>query len=199
MRIPSLVLTGLVLFAACNAKTPPDATRPAGAEAGKQPANPPANLPANVGKAPAADDGLIPLPKPLQAPGAMQGPPRPQNPDMDAHRAELMTRPQTLDDITVKHVLLAFKGTGTKATRTKEEALALAKKVYTDAIEGADFDALMKQSDDTGGGTYTSSDIKRFVKGFQDIALRLRVDEVGVAPYDAKMSQFGWHVIKRVK
>src|SRR5580765_487087 len=203
MRIPSLVLTGfiltgLVLFAACEAKSPPDAGKPAGAQAGNQPANPPAN----VGKAPAADDGILPVAKPVQTPGAIgpeQGPPRPQNPDMDAGRVELMTRPKTTGNITVKHVLLAFKGSGTKATRTKEEALAQAKKVYAEAIGGADFEALMKQSDDRGGGTYTSEDIATFVQGFQDIALRLRVGEIGVAPYDAAASQFGWHVIKRIK
>jgi hypothetical protein len=206
MRIPSpftglvltgCVLAGCVLFAACEAKTPPDASKPAGAQAGNQPANPPAN----VGKAPAADDGILPVAKPVQTPGAgiEQGPPRPQNPDMDAGRMELMTRPVTTGNITVKHVLLAFKGTGTKATRTKEEALAQAKKVYAEAIGGADFDALMRQSDDTGGGTYTSTEIATFVHGFQDIALRLRVGEIGVAPYDAAASQFGWHVIKRIK
>src|SRR5262245_42993623 len=114
MRIRSLLLStaATVVLAACT-KTEE-----------KLVPNPPAGTPANVGKAPSADDGLVPVPKPVQTPGAALGPPSPQNPDMDAHRAELMTRPTTVGDITVKHVLLAFKGTIDKATRTKEEALA---------------------------------------------------------------------------
>src|SRR2546426_3589223 len=58
--------------------------------------------------------------------------------------------------ITVKHVLIAFKDSGTKATRSKEEAQKLAYEVLNRAKSGEDFDKLMKElSDDSPeGGTY---------------------------------------------
>ena len=210
MRIPRLVLTGLLLFAACDAKTPPDAAKPAGAQTGNKPATPPANTPANVGKAPSADDGLVPVQKPVQTPGAMQGPPRPPNPDMDAGIKELMARPELpVPSISIQHVLISFAGTGTKATRTKDEAKALALKVYAEVVAGADFNEIVrKYTDDSAPGVYTLSNNQnqkdlasraRMVKSFGDVGFRLGVGEIGVAPFDPGASRFGWHIIKRLK
>lgn len=37
------------------------------------------------------------------------------------------------------------------------------------------------------------------VAGFGNVGFRLKVGEIGVAPWHEKDSPYGWHVIKRVK
>jgi len=124
---------------------------------------------------------------------------------MDAAIAVLMAKPEQPDErIEIQHILIAFKGAPrmTKVTRTKEEAKALAEKIYAEVIGGGDFDALVKQhTDDSAPGIYPVSKAGRagFVKGFGDVGFRLKVGEIGVAPWDAAASPFGWHIIKRVK
>jgi hypothetical protein len=196
MHIRSILLAAAAagLFAACNRTED------------KTVSSPPATPPGNLAKAPSADDGVVPVAKPTQTPGATgvkQGPPRPQNPDMDTAVKELMARPEMVTGnqmIKVEHVLIAFAGAErSTAKRTKDEAQALAKKVYAEAVGGADFEKLMKQSDDPGGGNYEIDHQTNFVQGFKDVAFRLDVGEIGVAPFDQTKSYFGWHVIKRIR
>lgn len=123
---------------------------------------------------------------------------------MDAAIAELMARPEhDAESVEVQHVLIAFQGAArATVTRTKEEAKALAERVFDEASGGADFTALMKQhSTDPGPGIYpmTKASRRGMVKGFGDVGWRLQPGEIGVAPYDDKASPFGWHVIKRLK
>ena len=124
---------------------------------------------------------------------------------MDESIAEFMAKPEVLDDsITVQHVLISFQGAPrmTNVTRSRDEAKALAEKVWDKAISGADFKGLMAaHSNDTGPGEYpmTKGTRAQMVKGFGDVGFRLKVGEIGVAPWDANASPFGWHIIKRVK
>jgi parvulin-like peptidyl-prolyl isomerase len=37
------------------------------------------------------------------------------------------------------------------------------------------------------------------VAAFGDVGWRLEVGEYGVAPFDARTSPYGWHIIKRLK
>ena len=118
--------------------------------------------------------------------------------------------------ITLKHVLIAFKGTGIeKVTRSREEAEKLAYDIVSRAKSGEDFDKLMKDySDDSPeGGTYTMvndglqpseneyarSGPRGMVKAFGDVGFRISVGEVGVAEHHATDSPYGWHIIKRTK
>jgi len=117
--------------------------------------------------------------------------------------------------ITIKHILIAFKDTGTKATRSREDAEKLAYDLVARAKSGEDFDKLMKEfSDDSPeGGTYTMvndgltpekdeyarSGPRGMVKAFGDVGFRISVGEVGVAEHHATDSPYGWHIIKRVK
>lgn len=124
---------------------------------------------------------------------------------MDEAIAALMAKPEVYSEvITVQHVLIAFKG-ASKSTveRSKEEAKALAEKVWREALAGADFKALMRDhSTDPGGGEYAMTKAGRatqMVAGFADVSFRLEVGEIGVAAYDEQKSPFGWHIIKRVK
>jgi parvulin-like peptidyl-prolyl cis-trans isomerase-like protein len=113
--------------------------------------------------------------------------------------------------IKVAHVLIAFKGSGIPTVlRSKEEAETLAKQILEKARKGLDFDALMKQSDDTGGGKYgmymnpaaaKPGDMRRadMVAAFGDVGFTLQVGEIGMAPFDSKKSPYGWHIIKRIE
>lgn len=114
--------------------------------------------------------------------------------------------------ITVEHVLIAFKDTGTQATRSKSEAQNLAYEIVNRAKSGEDFTKLRKEySDDSPtGGVYTlvnngvakqGEEYERtgMVPAFGDVGFRLNVGEIGVAEHDAAKSPYGWHVIKRLK
>jgi cyclophilin family peptidyl-prolyl cis-trans isomerase len=58
--------------------------------------------------------------------------------------------------IRIQHVLISFKGTRTAATRTQEEAEALAAEVLKRAQDGEDFGKLVEEfTDDPGGKTIT--------------------------------------------
>ncbi len=121
--------------------------------------------------------------------------------------------------ISVQHVLISFAGAGTSATRTQEEAKALADEVFAKAKEGADFDALVTEhTDDSPPGIYAMSNTgvtpdpavaqefggqiyprDGMVPAFGDIGFNIAVGEIGMAEYDAAKSPFGWHIIKRLK
>ncbi len=124
---------------------------------------------------------------------------------MDAAIKELFARPeQPVDAVTIQHVLISFKGAPrmTGVTRTKTEAKALAAQVYAEAIGGADFDGLVnKYTNDSPPGIYPLNQASRrgMVKSFGDVGWRLKVGEIGVAPWEGTASPFGWHIIKRLK
>ena len=114
--------------------------------------------------------------------------------------------------VRVAHILVAFRGASrSAATRTREEAEALAEDLLKRAKAGEDFDALMKEfSNDPGGGTYglvndgqapapSYYPRRQMVPAFGNVGFKLRVGEVGMAPHDPTTSPFGWHVIKRIE
>lgn len=131
--------------------------------------------------------------------------------DMRRAIETLQAKPEKdVDRVTVRHVLVSFDGAGTGATRTKEAAEALAAEVYQRLKAGEDFATLKQQhSDDPGPPTYTMVSGQPqeagvyarsgMVPAFGDVGWRLDVDEIGVAPFDAKKSPYGWHVIQRVE
>jgi cyclophilin family peptidyl-prolyl cis-trans isomerase len=112
--------------------------------------------------------------------------------------------------ITVQHILIAFAGTGTKATRTQAEAKTLAYDVLAQAKAGADFDQLVqKYTDDQAPGIYKMSNTgvapigdeyprEGMVPAFGNIGFTLQPGEIGIADYDPTTSPFGWHIIKRL-
>lgn len=117
------------------------------------------------------------------------------------------------DEIQVQHLLVAHKDAGIGGvTRTKEEAEQLTAELYEKIRNGADFDALVKESTDdahpgiygmtmVGGGDRSRNVYARngMVAAFGDVGWRLEVGEVGVAPFDSGTSPYGWHIIKRLK
>ncbi|MEQ1632006.1 MAG: family 16 glycoside hydrolase [Planctomycetota bacterium] len=125
--------------------------------------------------------------------------------DMDHAIAALMQKAERSDDaITVQHILISFQGAPRMqgVTRSKDEAKVLAENLWNKAQAGADFATLMKaHSNDPGAGEYPMTKATRgtMVKAFGDVGFRLEVGEIGVAPWNATSSPYGWHVIKRVK
>ena len=114
--------------------------------------------------------------------------------------------------ITLQHILISFAGTQTEATRAKAEAETLAKQVLERLQKGEDFGAVMKQlSDDPGPGVYSLANrgVRQqskdeyprdgMVPAFGDVGFALEVSAVGLAPFHADASPFGWHIIKRLK
>src|SRR6266850_1925274 len=136
-RIASSVLPSLLLLSACGKNTTPT------------PAAAPAKPAANPAAAPA------------------ESPQPPANVDMDAAVTALMAKPEQPDEnIEMQHILIAFQGAPrmTRVTRSKDEAKALAQKVYAEVIAGGDFDALVKKyTDDSAPGIYRMTKAGRTV------------------------------------
>lgn len=125
--------------------------------------------------------------------------------------AERVTGPER---VAVQHILIAFKGSipEAKVTRTRDEAKALAEKLFEDAKKGGEFDVLVKKfTDDEYPGVYKMSNFdvapnkeqKEYSRGgmvrsFGDVSFSLPVGGVGLAVYDPKFSKYGWHIIKRM-
>ena len=113
--------------------------------------------------------------------------------------------------VTVQHILIAFAGSGTKATRPKEEAKKIAYEVLERARKGEDFDALVKQyTDDSPPGIYSMSGRgvtptpgvyprDQMVPAFGNVGFAISPGNIGMADFDPQTSPFGWHIIKRLK
>ena len=117
------------------------------------------------------------------------------------------------EHITIQHVLVGFKGSvpGKGITRTQEEAKTLAEDILARAKKGESFDELVKKyTDDSAPGIYKMANTgvtpadgeyarNRMVPAFGDAGFPLKVGEIGMAPYDATKSPYGWHIVKRLK
>ncbi len=133
----------------------------------------------------------------------MSGPdPVPQSSDVIS--ADILGREPVANEAQVKHILTSWKDLESARDdrakqRTKAQAEAQVRSLMGQIKAGGDFDALMKQhSEDPGSAAnaraYTVSPDAQLVIEFKQLGLRLNVDEVGVV-----QSDFGFHIIKRVK
>ncbi|CAM3098784.1 peptidylprolyl isomerase [Paenibacillus sediminis] len=106
---------------------------------------------------------------------------------------------QTKDNYTiasVRHVLIAFTDANNK-TRSKDDALKLAKEVKAKLDNGADFAAIAKQySDDPGskdkGGLYENTPVGNWVDEFKKAALTLPLHKIS----DPIETQYGYHIMR---
>src|SRR5439155_6589091 len=109
---------------------------------------------------------------------------------------------------------VGFQGNapGKAATRTQEQAKALAYDLLAKAKSGSDFDKLVADNtDDRAPGIYSlanngiaptsQSEYPRsqMVPAFGNVGFSLKVGEIGIADYDPQNSPFGYHIIKRVR
>ncbi|HVP39561.1 MAG TPA: peptidylprolyl isomerase [Candidatus Saccharimonadales bacterium] len=115
--------------------------------------------------------------------------------------------------IQVQHILIGFNGTvpGKMITRTQAEAKKLAYEILKRARKGEPFDSLVKKyTDDQFPGIYGMSNTgvapatgeyprEKMVPAFGDVGFGLKVGQIGIADYSKAKSQFGWHIIKRLK
>ena len=117
------------------------------------------------------------------------------------------------DRVVVQHFLIAFEKSvkGKEIERSKKEAGKLAEELYQRALDGEDFDALVKEYTDdsypgimrlTNKGAPLRSDSRtrdEVVFGFGDMAFTLELGEIGIVNYGFSASPYGWHVIKRLE
>jgi hypothetical protein len=121
-------------------------------------------------------------------------------------------KPDGPDKVTVQHILIGFKRSipNKKITRTKKEAKVLAEDLFRKVQEGDEFDALVREhTDDSYPGiiSMTNRGIDAMggrgrddmVPGFGDAAFRLEVGEAALVPFSARLSPYGWHLVKRVE
>lgn len=119
------------------------------------------------------------------------------------------------EHVVVQHILIGFQGSikDKPISRTKADAEKLANDVLARARAGENFDGLVQaHTDDQFPGVYalantgvTPDQAKgeyargAMVSGFGDVAFDLSPGNVGMSPYDAEKSPFGWHIIKRLE
>ncbi|MGE0397108.1 MAG: peptidylprolyl isomerase [Kofleriaceae bacterium] len=128
----------------------------------------------------------------------MRIPPPPPDP---LESADILARTEvSKEGVKVQHVLIGWKGApgARTATRTKQEADELTKKVFELAKSGKPMADLMKEySEDPGSKDnariYDVAPDAPMVEPFKNLSLRLKENEVGVVK-----SPFGFHIIKRV-
>jgi hypothetical protein len=108
----------------------------------------------------------------------------------------------------VKHILISWKELADNfgghqdpraASRTRAQADELATKLLARVRAGEAIEPLMQEfSEDPGssasGEAYDVTPEAQFVFEFKRMGLRLNVDETGLV-----LSQFGWHIMKRVE
>lgn len=126
---------------------------------------------------------------------------------------EQKTKKTEADHIEVQHILIGFYGSlpGQSLNRPQSEAEALAKQVFEQARQGANFDSLVRQySNDVYPGRYKLANAGvtpgegeyargMMVSGFGDVAFQLDAGEIGMAAYHPEKSKYGWHIIKRLQ
>ncbi len=133
----------------------------------------------------------------------------------DVYREDLKTESGEPAYITVQHCLISFRGAGTAATRSSEEAQALALDLFEKVQAGADFDEIIRQhTDDSPPGIYRMANTdfpaaqdnrdpifprKGMVPAFGNTGFPLEVGQYGLAEFDQQKSRFGWHIVKRIK
>ncbi|HLL23228.1 MAG TPA: peptidylprolyl isomerase [Kofleriaceae bacterium] len=134
-------------------------------------------------------------------------PPRPATPTSKLDSKDILARTETAPEVMVKHVLFGWKDLAAAyrgqmdpraANRTQDDAEKLAADVAAKLkANPKDIDALVKQhSEDPGaqtGNAYTIKADTPFVPEFKNLAMRLKMDEVGIVT-----TSYGLHVTLRV-
>jgi parvulin-like peptidyl-prolyl isomerase len=191
-RAIALSIWAALSLVACQKSEPTPTTKGSAAGSGSSVAAP---SPAGSGSATA------PRPAPPAPPKA------PPKPAKDIDSKEILERKDTVAEVSVKHVLLAWDDLASvygprmnpeAAKRTNEDAAKLALATYEKVkADWSKIDELAKTlSEDPGsknGTPYTVAADTQFVPEFKTLALRLKLKEAGIVK-----TQFGYHVIVRV-
>lgn len=111
-------------------------------------------------------------------------------------KAEYATTKQDYTVASLRHILISLTDAKGK-TRTKEEALKIAKDVKSQLDKGADFATLAKKySEDPGskdaGGLYKDKSVGTWVKAFKESALTLPLNKIS-EPIE---TEYGYHIMR---
>jgi hypothetical protein len=119
--------------------------------------------------------------------------------------------------IVIDHILIGVRTNAfPQGKRDASEAKSFAYGLVEKLKAGGDWDALKKEHSEDGspghpGGPYAMADRgvakiqagefgrDEMVPAFGDVGFHLAIGEIGVADYHPQRSQFGFHIIKRVK
>ena len=116
---------------------------------------------------------------------------------------DVLAREAQANRTMVKHILIGWKDLDDPdpraAERTREQADALATSLLERLRKGEDIEPLMAEfSEDPGsaesGQSYEVTPAEPLALDFKRLGLRLKLNEAGLV-----LTQFGWHVMKRVE
>ncbi|NQW62571.1 MAG: peptidylprolyl isomerase [Deltaproteobacteria bacterium] len=192
----AITLSLMVLLSACSKKAPADAEGSGALKAGSAEAAAPAAAPAS---------------KPAEGSGANAKTVADINamPGGKLDSKEILARPAGTESVLVQHILISGKAQGAiyaqhnnqnprAAARDEAAVETLVNATVARIAKGEDFKALMTElSEDPGsnksGMPYPVDAQAPMVPPFKDLAMRLKLDEIGVVA-----SPFGYHIMKRV-
>ncbi|HBE72372.1 MAG TPA: hypothetical protein DDW52_29915 [Planctomycetaceae bacterium] len=137
----------------------------------------------------------------------------------DVYQEDLRNKDGEPAYITIQHCLIGVRdGMPQQAIRSVEDGRELANELLERAKAGEDFAAIIRQyTDDSppgiykmanhgfesdSGGRIASRTIYArggMVPAFGDIGFSLEVGQFGLAEYDPVKSQYGFHIIKRIR
>ena len=117
------------------------------------------------------------------------------------------------DYVRVDHILVAVKSDGmTQIKRTAAQAEKLAKEIMAKLKAGEDWAKLKAaySDDKTGAASYPMNNDgapkregdfprKDMAPAFGEVSFKLKVGELGMTAYNAQLSPFGYHIIKRTE
>jgi hypothetical protein len=132
----------------------------------------------------------------------------PPPPKSEVISQDILDREPVSNRASVKHILISYKDLGDAfqgrqdqraQKRSKTDAEREVKALFDQIKGGGDFDQLMKaNSEDRGsaqsGTPFTVTPDAQLVIEFRQLSLRLKVNEVGIC-----LSDFGFHIIKRIE
>jgi hypothetical protein len=120
--------------------------------------------------------------------------------------ADILAREPVSNTANVKHILIGWKDLADNyqghvdpraAKRTKQDAEQEVRTLVGQLQGGADFDALAKTTSEdpssASGHVFTVTPAAQLVIEFRQLALRLKLNEVGVC-----QSDYGFHIMKRI-
>ncbi len=192
----AITLSLMVLLSACRTKATAD---------GEGSGNP------KAGSAEAAAPATAPAAKPAEGSGANAKTVADLNamPGGKLDSKEILARPAGTESVLVQHILISGKAQGAiyaqrggqdprAAARDEAAVETLVNATLARIAKGEDFKALMTElSEDPGsnksGMPYPVDAAAPMVPPFKDLAMRLKLDEIGVVA-----SPFGYHIMKRV-
>ena len=129
-----------------------------------------------------------------------------EHPEPDIQSNDILSRDADSNRTMVKHILIGWRDLASDRdidsrakTRTRQQADQLAQSLLERVRKGEPIEPLMSEFSEDGGSaddgdSYEVTPDAKLVFEFKRLGLRLKPGEAGLV-----MSQFGWHIMKRVE